>query len=658
MRLRLRRFLLSVFALFALIPLVLAGILFRAETARNCGQTAELALAALGRTQTQRLDDFLTGACGRAAQLAEEPAVQRGLLTDEDPLLALQAQEELTRCVKSSQTETPYRQEVCVMDADGVVRAQSGAEAGNAATALYQAGELLVALQKANIFPVEDEAGLRSYSVVCPVVEERKCSGYVLLTLDPAFFEALVKEAAAFSTGSVTVVDAQGFVPCSSWKTEMGRFSEFTNVSTFTRDMRLGQIFSLRVGKEKYVAYYEKLEESELDWGVLCMARTSEFEPGASFGLVAFCVLAAVFLLLLFACGQVLSRYLTKPMDKLAVCIRSIDAGDYSTSVPFLGSTEFGEIGKAFNSMLTRIRKDRRELSLREERNRIINEQSNSIILEYNLETRHITSSPNGRMLAGYPECFAHFPESFAETIARHEDTAAFNALFLEMCRGQKTGALELQLKNYKNEIVWFNVLFTTIADEQTCKPLRVVGKLTDIDEEKRKTESLTFQAERDPLTQLYNKAATHSLIAEALTRRVNGTLDAMFIMDVDNFKRVNDGYGHQKGDAVLVEVADALRGCFRETDIVGRMGGDEFMMLLCGVPDSDTVCACAERILAAVRTVVLDEKTGEVMTASLGAALCPQDGTQYTQLYAHADNALYAAKRGGKNNYALFRDI
>ncbi|MEG1873919.1 MAG: GGDEF domain-containing protein, partial [Ruthenibacterium sp.] len=176
-------------------------------------------------------------------------------------------------------------------------------------------------------------------------------------------------------------------------------------------------------------------------------------------------------------------------------------------------------------------------------------------------------------------------------------------------------------------------------------KPLRVVGKLTDIDAEKREAQNLAFLAERDALTSLYNKAATRTAIVQRLAER-GSHMSALMIADVDNFKHVNDGYGHQKGDTVLVAVAAELRRCVGEDNVAGRMGGDEFMLWLDNVESRDEVQRVAQSICAAMEKIPLNETTGETISVSMGIALCPQDGITYQQLYAHADNVLYAVKR------------
>lgn len=184
---------------------------------------------------------------------------------------------------------------------------------------------------------------------------------------------------------------------------------------------------------------------------------------------------------------------------------------------------------------------------------------------------------------------------------------------------------------------------------------LCAIWSMKNIDEEKTKTLKLVRAAEHDEMTGCLNHTFTAKYMKEVL---VNSSQEhhALFAIDVDNFKKLNDTFGHQEGDEFLINLAAILRTCFRESDIIGRMGGDEFLVLMKNVPNTLSIVEKAETLLRmgkAICSKYVDQKTA----LSVGIAMFPEDGTDLDQLYAKADQALYRAKNGGKDQFVFARE-
>ncbi|WP_397428236.1 putative bifunctional diguanylate cyclase/phosphodiesterase [Pseudarthrobacter sp. BRE9] len=163
--------------------------------------------------------------------------------------------------------------------------------------------------------------------------------------------------------------------------------------------------------------------------------------------------------------------------------------------------------------------------------------------------------------------------------------------------------------------------------------------------------EKLRAMAFQDPLTGLANRAVFNDALAEALLEPRLKTVDVL-LLDLDDFKEVNDILGHQAGDDMLMEVARRLRGCVPTADVVARLGGDEFVVLLTACPDADAIAACIVRCLHVPVTI-----GGTVLrpSLSLGLASLGQDSVGPSELLRHADIAMYAAKAAGKNRFLRF---
>jgi diguanylate cyclase (GGDEF)-like protein len=165
----------------------------------------------------------------------------------------------------------------------------------------------------------------------------------------------------------------------------------------------------------------------------------------------------------------------------------------------------------------------------------------------------------------------------------------------------------------------------------------------------------LQYIAHHDPLTDLPNRELFHDRLQTALSRaRRNKERLAVLYIDLDGFKQVNDGYGHAVGDLLLQEVAQRIRRCLRESDTVGRIGGDEFVVLLNNITLPEHGAVVAEKIRAILERPF--ELAGQRLhiSSSIGVAVCPEHGDDNKQLIRHADEAMYAAKKNGGNRLLM----
>lgn len=167
---------------------------------------------------------------------------------------------------------------------------------------------------------------------------------------------------------------------------------------------------------------------------------------------------------------------------------------------------------------------------------------------------------------------------------------------------------------------------------------------------------ALAHQALHDPVTGLPNRVALTERIVESLARlEQRSDRIAVLFVDLDDFKEINDNFGHETGDRVLVEVAQRLRQVARGADTVARFGGDEFVLLCDAVGGDGDVREIATRAMDAVRRPIIDRKRELVVTASIGAVTTNSAGAKPGELLRHADIAMYAAKRAGRDRLAIY---
>jgi diguanylate cyclase (GGDEF)-like protein len=165
----------------------------------------------------------------------------------------------------------------------------------------------------------------------------------------------------------------------------------------------------------------------------------------------------------------------------------------------------------------------------------------------------------------------------------------------------------------------------------------------------------LLHDALHDDLTSLAKRTLLSQRISNALarSRRIGNTFAVMYI-DLDHFKRINDTYGHDVGDAVLVAVSQRLKSAVREYDTVARLGGDEFAILLDSLDGAAEVETVAQRVLSSLAPPIRVSERDLDVTASMGISVFPEGGTAAEELLRSADQAMYSAKRAGRNTYSL----
>lgn len=201
-----------------------------------------------------------------------------------------------------------------------------------------------------------------------------------------------------------------------------------------------------------------------------------------------------------------------------------------------------------------------------------------------------------------------------------------------------------------ENQMRWYHISYTCDTNANGTTRL-IQGSIHDANDQMGSTTWWRQQAERDQLTGLLNRNAVEQAINLAMRTQGNGM---MFMIDLDGFKRVNDELGHLAGDALLRDVAHAISGCFREGDIIGRYGGDEFVAFMC-VNASDAPAFAARRAQAIIDSVGrVRAKDSTQATCSVGVAIAHDRTYTFYNLLEVADKAMYQSKEGRKGTYTI----
>ncbi|MCU6732890.1 diguanylate cyclase domain-containing protein [Diplocloster agilis] len=306
---------------------------------------------------------------------------------------------------------------------------------------------------------------------------------------------------------------------------------------------------------------------------------------------------------------------------------------------------------------ITQRRQEQEALRLSLERHQVIMNQATDIIFEWDIRKDTLDFSSNWQKKFGYQPIKSRISRKIPSSANIHDaDVQAFVKIMQDTAAGVPYSEAEFRIKNISGIYRWCRIRATTQYDEEG-KPLKAVGVIADIDQEKKNTMKLLERSLKDSLTGLLNKKAAEEWILRCIREHRVGTAHAFMILDLDNFKHINDQYGHYYGDRVLCEVSDQLRKLFRSSDVLGRIGGDEFLVFMEDIDSRQTAADKAEAILFHISQIHRLERVPAPVTCSIGIALYPEDALSYDGLYQCADHALYEAKNQGKGKYSFWAD-
>ncbi len=241
--------------------------------------------------------------------------------------------------------------------------------------------------------------------------------------------------------------------------------------------------------------------------------------------------------------------------------------------------------------------------------------------------------------------------------VDKHCDAAIFyhnfdtDTLKQHYTEGRSTFSFEYQrlLANQSTRWVHNEVKFLINVDNGH---LCVMLSARDIEEKQQAEQRLFEDAKMDKMTHLLNRETTMENIRKILDEE-EASQHALFIIDIDNFKSLNDTLGHKRGDEFLVELASVLKKSFRATDVVGRIGGDEFFALMRNISGNTAPTRKAKELLSEINSICKNYER-ITLSASIGVGVYPRNGILLDELYTKADEALYQAKRQGKNQYVF----
>ena len=292
------------------------------------------------------------------------------------------------------------------------------------------------------------------------------------------------------------------------------------------------------------------------------------------------------------------------------------------------------------------------------ERYQLALEGCNDVIWNVDWEKGWVYTSPRIQKVFGVTYEEAGYDYEKWITMVHDEDWPTLNKAFQDHFLGLTSYCYaECRVTNNKERVIWVGIRGKAMFDKDG-HVVRIAGSMSDITEQKLAREQMEYMAYYDSLTSLPNRVLFHSRLSDYLKR---GQLEnqplAFILIDLDNFKMVNDVYGHHTGDLLLKEIANCLLGFISEKSFVCRFGGDEFIFFLYGYSGVQEIKDFIAEIRACIERSICIKYQIFQPAVSIGVSLYPDDGQDFDELLQCADLALYEVKGGKKASYQFFKD-
>ena len=390
-----------------------------------------------------------------------------------------------------------------------------------------------------------------------------------------------------------------------------------------------------------------------MNWRWVASADNAAFSQfSTTTNLLGWVVVAASAVVFSIASLLVIGRFLGN-MNGMLKTMTEISEAEGSTDIRFKVTnrrSELGEIQTSFNELLD-------EVFLSEERHRTIAELSDNMLFEWDFHKERMYASKN--MLAKFDidtDSATLSNGKFIDSLMSQDDAEKYKRDMNGLLKNKSGYSAEYQLKTKSGAVIWVSLRAVCITD-RLGEPLRVIGVMTDIDNEKKLELQLSERASYDFLSQLYNRNTFNRNLTSEIERRGTKRVAVSFI-DVDDFKFINDRYGHTIGDEVIRFVADTIRTKVDDRGgFAGRFGGDEFVLCFTNQDDIANIENISMDIINELYEgyTTTDGAMHIDVKASIGVAFCPEHTEDVNELLSFADTAMYFVKKNGKTNYHIY---
>lgn len=489
--------------------------------------------------------------------------------------------------------------------------------------------------------------------------------GYVCLIIHPEEGSLMTALGGSYLDGdaNMVLIDAEGNTLNFEGNRKIMKSSEadsafvsnvntiFDSVKNYQSDKEAAKnLYKKKSGKYAFVA---GAIPNVTTWRWVGLANSSSFKGFSSKTNIVGWIVVLASALIASGIGFILVNKFVGNMHSMLKKMNSISFDDGFSAMRFdvkNDKSELSVIQRSFNEFID-------EVNLNSQRYRTLANLSDNMLFEWDFHKESMYVSDNLLMKFELDPTQSTLSNGrFLDSLMSPEDSERYKHDINKLLKSKDKISSEYQLLSKSGATIWVSLSATCINDRLN-EPLRVIGVITDIDNEKKMEMQLSERASFDFLSQLYNRSTFIRMLSSELDRRGPMNKVATMFIDVDDFKFINDRYGHSVGDEVIRYVADTIRKKVDDRGgFAGRFGGDEFV--LCFTNQEDI--ANAEQIAMDIIDDLYVGHTTEEGTlinvrASIGIAYCPDHTEDVNELLSFSDTAMYFVKKNGKTNYHVY---
>ncbi len=368
-------------------------------------------------------------------------------------------------------------------------------------------------------------------------------------------------------------------------------------------------------------------------------------------------------LLITILLTALLSFYITRGLRWLEAGAQAMEKNDLQFRIPLDSHDEIGNVARSFNALAEHLQQASKKLN--SEYNLLENEKQrmetllnsvNAVVLEIDPNSKDfLFVSQEAEKLLGY-SCNEWLQPGFWKHHLHPDDLDWVSSAINEQLRETGDFSLDYRLRHRDGDYIWIRSIHSLSYDSDG--QLHYRGLFLNITQEKKSEQRILYLANHDSLTGLHNRNHFQEQLSHQINYAIRFNLEgALLFIDLDQFKYINDTLGHQSGDDCLITAAQTLQSSLREVDVIGRLGGDEFGIILPRT-DEEGAMQVAQNLLQnlALQTLFQD-KLNITLSASIGIVMFPIQNTSPSELLARADAAMYTAKRNGRNQAHIYSD-
>ena len=676
---RIRNYLAMLFSLLSILPIVLIMIFSVTYFGRNSAQVLQNNIESTARLTSDNINQFFSQRKMALEVASDLPAVKNLLLRSNSGDNPAETESELNNVIETFKTMTAKQ----TIEGEGnpkgnfvrrssLINVKNTIIASDDSRLIGKPSFLKVDMRTVPAYGLyvsdlmQDKDfidGNKYFVIAVPIYQDGVYRGFIQSSIDMFYFD-MVGRQTFMNTGRTMVVDSSGNIAGDSTTDDQDiplnnlsqpAFEDFYNSVWKRIDWQANPSGFLKYREDgmNKSGYYSEI--SGTGWAILSTVSQSELVDPLIKIFQYYGGALLIFVLILVYISYSAAKRFLNPIRDLCAAFISVEQRDYSARLCGTYKGEFGIMALSFNHLVERIKEDTDELKVSEARYALMMEETNQVIFEWDIHENHMYHTVHWTNKFGFGlEVENPGSELPNFSLVHPNDRAIITAFFWEARRGIQPKPVDVRMKTINSKYIWCTISIKVIYDEDK-KPFRGIGLISDTDHQKKIIERLESKSKMDLLTQLYNKVTTEAMIEEYLSTCPPEERQGFIIVDIDNFKGINDTLGHIYGDNVLKKVSARIKDLFRATDIVGRVGGDEFVILVKDMPDDDLLEVKLNEICAIFHDAYTGGNDEYKISASVGAAISPTDGTTFAELYQHADVALYRAKNSGKDRFRLY---